>query len=59
MNTQLKIGDEVQLKTPENGRYFRGKVGKINEKTVRVNLPNGLYIEKPIKVWTKVVSENE
>ena len=33
MNTELKIGDEVQLKTPENGRYFRGKVGKINEKT--------------------------
>lgn len=57
--SELKIGDEVQLKTPENGRYFRGKVGKINEKTVRVNLPNGLYIEKPIKVWTKVVSVNE
>lgn len=57
--SELKIGDEVQLKTPENGRYFRGKVSKINDKTVRVNLPNGLYIEKPIKMWTKVVSENE
>ena len=57
--SELKIGDEVMLKEPENGRYFRGKVGKINEKTVRVNLPNGLYIEKPIKMWTKVVSENE
>ena len=57
--SELKIGDEVMLKEPENGRYFRGKVGKINEKTVRVNLPNGLYIEKPIKMWTKVVSGNE
>lgn len=57
--SELKIGDEVQLKTPENGRYFRGKVGKISDKTVRVNLPNGLYIEKPIRMWTKVVSENE
>lgn len=57
--SELKIGDEVQLKTLENGRYFRGKVSKINEKTVRVNLPNGLYIEKPMKMWTKVVSENE
>lgn len=56
---ELKIGDEVMLKEPENGRYFRGKVSKINEKIVRVNLPNGLYIEKPIKMWTKVVSENE
>ena len=57
--TEIKVGDEVMLKEPENGRYFRGKVGKINEKTVRVNLPNGLYIEKPMKMWIKVVSENE
>lgn len=57
--SELKIGDEVQLKTPENGRYFRGKVGKINDKTVRVNLPNGLYIEKPIRMWIKVGDKNE
>ena len=55
--TEIKVGDEVMLKEPENGRYFRGKVGKINEKTVRVNLPNGLYIEKPIKMWKKVESD--
>ena len=55
--TEIKVGDEVMLKDPENGRYFRGKVGKINEKTVRVNLPNGLYIEKPIKMWKKVESD--
>ena len=55
--TEIKVGDEVMLKEPENGRYFRGKVGKISEKTVRVNLPNGLYIEKPIKMWKKVESD--
>ena len=57
--SELKIGDEVQLKTPENGRYFRGKVSKINDKTVRVNLPNGLYIEKPIRMWIKVGDKDE
>ena len=55
--TEIKVGDEVMLKEPENGRYFRGKVGKILEKTVRVNLSNGLYIEKPIKMWKKVESD--
>ncbi len=56
---ELKIGDEVMLKTPENGRYYRGKVGKIYEKTIRVNLPNGLYIEKPIKMWVKAGDKDE
>lgn len=56
--SELKIGDEVMLKEPECGKYYQGKIVKITDKVIRVNLPNGLYAEKPVNKWKKV-NDNE
>lgn len=44
-------GDAVQLKIPEQGRRFKGIIGKITEYEVQVNLPNGLYVVRPKNFW--------
>lgn len=45
---QYKIGDLVRLKTPMQGRNFKGRIIRINKITkglyeVTIVLPNGLY----------------
>ena len=52
--TNFNVGDDVMLKTPECGKYYHGKIIKITDKVIRVNLPNGLYAEKPVDRWKKV-----
>lgn len=54
----MKIGGTVKLKTPEQGRSFRGKIIKIlppspgtKSRLVRVGLSNGLYAEFPEHRW--------
>ena len=47
----MKVGDTVQLKTPQQGRKFSGKIIKITGKTIRVGLSNGLYVEFPKDKW--------
>lgn len=56
----MKNGDTVQLKIPEQGRRFRGKIIKIFDKdnTIRVMLSNGLYVEFPMERW-ELSEENE
>lgn len=44
-------GDIVQLKVPEQGRLFKGTVGKITDNKIQVNLSNGLYIIRPENCW--------
>ena len=47
----VKIGDTVQLKEPNQGRRYLGKIIKIHNGLVRVGLPNGLYAELPEPLW--------
>lgn len=48
----FKNGDLVILKSPIQGRSFDGRVLKNNGNTLVVGLPNGLYAELPIELWT-------
>ena len=54
----MKTGDSVQLKEPQQGRRFVGKVIKITNKTIRVGLPNGLYAEFPESKW-EIIEERK
>lgn len=47
----MKIGDTVQLKQPNQGRRYLGKIIKIYNGLIRVGLPNGLYAELPETLW--------
>lgn len=47
----FKKGDIVQLKTPEQGRVFKGTIYKIDGRNIQVNLPNGLYVIRPETYW--------
>lgn len=47
----MKKGDMVRLKTPEQGRYFTGRIGKEIDDCFKVDLPNGLYVVKPKDLW--------
>ena len=47
----MKTGDSVQLKEPQQGRRFVGKIIKIHNGLIRVGLSNGLYAEFPEKMW--------
>lgn len=55
----MKTGDMVQLKTPDKGRLFSGRIIKINNGLIRVALPNGLYAEFPEKMWQYVEEKND
>lgn len=47
----MKVGDTVQLKQPNQGRRYLGKIVKIHNGLIRVSLPNGLYAELPEALW--------
>ena len=47
----MKVGDTVQLKQPQQGRKFPGKIIKITGEIIRVGLSNGLYVEFPKDKW--------
>lgn len=47
----MKVGDTVQLKQPQQGRKYLGKIIKIHNGLIRVGLPNGLYVELPKSLW--------
>ena len=47
----MKVGDTVQLKQPNQGRRYLGKIIKIHNGLIRVGLPNGLYAEFPEALW--------
>ena len=47
----MKRGDTVQLKVPEQGRYFKGKILKETSDGFQVGLPNGLYVIKSKELW--------
>lgn len=55
----MKIGDSVQLKEPQQGRRFVGKIIKIHNGLIRVGLSNGLYAEFPEKMWELVDETDE
>lgn len=50
-NEKLLRGDMVQLKTPEQGRYFTGRIRKEIGNEFLVDLPNGLYVIRPKHLW--------
>lgn len=50
-NEKLSRGDMVQLKTPEQGRYFTGRIRKEIGDDFLVDLPNGLYVIRPKQLW--------
>lgn len=44
-------GDIVQLKSPEQGRWFKGRIIKEINDEFQVGLPNGLYVIRPKSAW--------
>lgn len=58
MKEKFKIGDNVWLKTPIQGRRYAGKVTKIMENNLRVTLPNGMYAELDVDQWELTESED-
>ena len=55
----MKIGDTVQLKQPNQGRRYLGKIIKIYNGLIRVGLPNGLYAELPEALWELTDERND
>lgn len=47
----MNRGDVVQLKVPEQGRRFIGKILKEVNGSLQVGLPNGLYVIRPKELW--------
>ena len=47
----MNRGDVVQLKVPEQGRRFIGKILKEINGSLQVGLPNGLYVIRPKELW--------
>lgn len=47
----MNRGDTVQLKVPEQGRRFIGKILKEINGSLQVGLPNGLYVIRPKELW--------
>lgn len=47
----MNRGDTVQLKVPEQGRRFIGKILKEVNGGLQVGLPNGLYVIRPKELW--------
>lgn len=47
----MNRGDVVQLKVPEQGRRFVGKILKEVNGSLQVGLPNGLYVIRPKELW--------
>lgn len=47
----LTAGDPVQLKIPEQGRRFAGRIVKSVGDSFHVGLPNGLYVIRPKELW--------
>ena len=47
----MNRGDIVQLKVPEQGRRFIGKILKEVNGSLQVGLPNGLYVIRPKELW--------
>ena len=47
----MNRGDTVQLKVPEQGRRFIGKILKEVNGSLQVGLPNGLYVIRPKELW--------
>ena len=54
----MKVGDTVQLKQPNQGRRYLGKIIKIHNGLIRVGLPNGLYAEFPEALWELTEERN-
>lgn len=55
----MKVGDTVQLKQPQQGRRYLGKIIKIHNGLIRVGLPNGLYAEFPEALWEQIEERND
>lgn len=55
----FKIGDTVQLKKPETGRRFKGKIKNIKDGKITVSLANGLYVIYSIDKWELAEEESE
>jgi len=53
----MKVGDTVKLREPVQGRFFKGRIQKIKDNIIRVNLPNGYYVEFPKEKWVKTGEE--
>ncbi len=47
----IPAGTYVQLKEPENGRRFPGKVAKNTDEGVKVVFPTGYYVIFPEERW--------
>lgn len=58
----IKVGDEVRLKVPLQGRRYRGKVLKIRTdlggKLLVVSQPNNMVASLEYDLWEKVVDED-
>ena len=59
MRYNMKVGDTVQLKQPNQGRRYLGKIIKIHNGLIRVGLPNGLYAEFPEALWELTEERND
>ena len=59
----IRVGDEVWLKEPQQGRRYRGKVLKIRTdlggKLVVVSQPNNMMVSLSYELWEKVPEETE
>ena len=55
----MKVGDTVQLKQPNQGRRYLGKIIKIHNGLIRVGLPNGLYAEFSEALWELTDERND
>ena len=51
-------GNIVQLKSPEQGRWFKGRILKELNDEYQVGLPNGLYVIRPKNLWQLCDAEN-
>ena len=60
---EIKIGDTVQLKEPQQGRRYKGKVLKIRTdlggKLIVVSQPNNMTASLPYDLWEKVEENDE
>lgn len=60
---EIKIGDTVQLKEPQQGRRYKGKVLKIRTdlggKLIVVSQPNNMTASQPYDFWEKVEENDE
>ena len=60
---EIKIGDTVQLKEPQQGRRYKGKVLKIRTdlggKLIVVSQPNNMTASQPYDLWEKVEENDE